>query len=98
MTQPDREMLKRFAARYIWWKTPEEAVEMPERIVAQVMDIGDFDDVQELAEAVGDEYLRHVIADAEAGMFSGKSWAYWHYRLGLAKSGETIRMRERRVA
>lgn len=98
MTQPDREMLKRFAARYIWWKTPEEAMEMPERIVAQVMDIGDFDDVRELAEAVGDEYLRRVIANAEAGMFSGKSWAYWHYRLGLAKAGETIATRERRVA
>lgn len=98
MTHPDREMLKRLAARYIWWKTPEEALEMPERIVAQVMDIGDFDDVQALAEAVGDEYLRHVVVHAEAGMFSERSWAYWNYRLGLAKPGQVIAMPERRVA
>jgi hypothetical protein len=98
MSQPDPEILKRMAARYIWWKTPEEALEMPERVVAQVMDIGDFDDVQALADAVGDEYLRQVILNGEAGMFSGRSWVYWHYRLGLANPGDEILMRIRRVA
>lgn len=98
MRQPDREMLKHYAAKYIWWKMPDEAVEMPERVVAQVMDIGDFEDVQALAEAAGDDYLRQVIAHAEAGMFSEKSWTYWHYRLGLANPGEDITMPERRVA
>jgi hypothetical protein len=98
MKQPDREMLKRYAAKYIWWKMPDEAVEMPERVVAQVMDLGDFDDVRALAEAVGDDYLRQVIANAEAGMFTKKSWVYWHYRLGLTNPGELIAMPERRVA
>jgi len=36
--------LKQFAAKYIWWKTPEEAVARPERVIAQVMNIGDYDD------------------------------------------------------
>lgn len=98
MPHPDPELLKRLAARYIWWKTPEEALEVPERIVAQVMDIGDFDDVQVLADAVGDEYLRQVVLHAEAGMFSGRSWAYWHYRLGLANPGDDLTMPTRRVA
>ena len=71
---------------------------VPERVVAQVMDIGDFDDVQALADAVGDEYLRRVILHAEAGMFSGRSWAYWHYRLGLANPGDDLTMPTRRVA
>ena len=70
---------------------------MPERVVAQVMDIGDFDDARALAEAVGDEYLRHVITHAEAGMFSRRSWVYWHYRLGLANPGDVIAMADRRV-
>lgn len=35
----DREALKSFA-KYIWWKTPDEAVAFPERLVAQVMNIG----------------------------------------------------------
>jgi hypothetical protein len=29
-----------------------------------------------------------VLARGEAGQFSARSWAYWHYRLGLAKVDE----------
>ena len=57
---------------------------MPERVMAQVMNIGDYGDVQLLANQVGDEVLRGVIAHAEAGQFNERSWTYWHYRLGLA--------------
>lgn len=47
------ESLKPLAGKYIWWKTPEEAVAMPERVMAQVMDIGDYSDVQWLVSQVG---------------------------------------------
>jgi hypothetical protein len=53
-------------------------------VIAQVMNIGDYADVQALAHQVGDEGLREVLQHAEAGQFSERSWAYWHYRLGLA--------------
>src|SRR5687768_10175897 len=84
----DRGALKRFARKYVWWKTADEAVATPERVVAQVMNIGDYEDVQALAEQVGDDYLRAVLTKAEIGQFSARSWAYWHYRLGLAEPGE----------
>ena len=80
----DQNALKQLAGKYIWWKTPDEAVTMPERVMAQVMNIGDYADVHALATRVGDDVLRGVIAHAEAGQFSERSWAYWHYRLGLA--------------
>ena len=80
----DHELLKLLASKYIWWKTPEEAIATPERVMAQVMNIGDFDDIQALARMVGDEMLRQVLTHAEAGQFDPRSWAYWHYRLGLA--------------
>ena len=51
--------------------------------MAQVMDIGDYLDVQELAKAVGEDALREVIVHAQAGQFNERSWAYWNYRLGL---------------
>ena len=60
MAPIDQNVLKRYASTYIWWKTPEDAVTMPERVVAQVMNIGDFDDMQALAREAGDEFLRHV--------------------------------------
>lgn len=57
---------------------------MPERVAAQVMNIGDYDDVQALATLVGDDYLPAVLRLGEIGQFTSRSWAYWHYRLGLA--------------
>jgi hypothetical protein len=92
------EILKRLAGKYIWWKTPEEAMKTPDRIVAQVMDLGDYDDVQALIEVFGEDRLRGVLQNAEIGQFSPKSWAYWHYRLGLAIAGEVPEMPQRRVA
>ena len=77
--------LKDFARKYVWWKTPDEALVMPERVIAQVMNMGDYQDVQKLADRVGDDTLRSVLSHAEAGQFSIRSWAYWHYRLGLAE-------------
>lgn len=84
MSYIDQDGLKRFAGKYIWWKTPDEAVAMPERVIAQVMNIGDYADVHALAALVGDDVLRAVLTHAEAGQFNERSWAYWHYRLGLA--------------
>jgi hypothetical protein len=98
MGQLDQEALKRLAGKYIWWKTPDEAVSMPERVVAQVMNIGDYDDVLALAHQVGDEYLCDVLGHAEIGQFSERSWFYWHYRLGLASPGQVPPLPIRRFA
>jgi hypothetical protein len=82
------DILKAMARKYVWWKSPDEALTMPDRVIAQVMNIGDWDDVQALASQVGDDALRHVLAHAQAGQFNARSWAYWHYRLGLCDVGE----------
>jgi hypothetical protein len=77
--------LKPLARKYVWWKTPDDAAAFPERLIAQVMNLGDYADVVALAEEVGDDTLREVLRRAEAGQFSERSWTYWHYRLGLAR-------------
>jgi len=86
------------AARYMWWKTADEALRYPQQTAAQVMNIGDWDDVQSLARVVGEDYLRAVIRTAEAGQFNARSWAYWHYRLHLAKVGTVPPLPERKIA
>lgn len=85
MVQVEQNLLKRLAGKYIWWKAPDEAVAAPEHVIAQVMNIGDYADVQALADLIGDDSLRRVLTHAEAGQFNARSWAYWHYRLGAAK-------------
>ena len=54
------------------------------RVIAQVMNIGDFEDVLALESALGDTPLRDAITQAQAGQFNARSWHFWHYRLGLA--------------
>src|SRR5260363_328132 len=68
------EALKPFASKYVWWKTPDEAVAMPERVIAQVMNMGDYADVQTLAVQVGDDARRKALNPAEAGHFKDRSW------------------------
>jgi len=98
MIQVSPEALKPLASKYIWWKTPEESVAMPERVIAQVMNIGDYFDVQSLVSQVGDETLREVLMHAEAGQFNERSWAYWHYRLGLSNVDRVPALPVRRFA
>ena len=88
-TRPEVDLeLMRLAPKYVWWESPEVAIRRPERIIAQVMNIGDFDDVQTMVSIVGDNVLRDILANAEIGQFNARSWHYWHYRLGLAHLGE----------
>lgn len=77
--------LRHLAGRYVWWKTPEEAMHFPQRVAAQVMNLGTWDDWVAMWEAVGDDYLRSVLQHAEAGQLDVRSWHYWHYRLDLAE-------------
>ena len=42
--------------------------------------------------------LREVLAHAEAGQFNERSWAYWHYRLGLARVNQVPAMPVRTFA
>jgi len=79
--------LRTLAARYIWWKTPEQAILYPDRIAAQVMNLGTWEDLTAMVETTGEEYLRGVLSRAEAGQLNPRSWHYWHYRLGLADFG-----------
>lgn len=97
MDQLDGDLLKHLGRKYVWWKTPEEAVARPHRVIAQVMTIGDYDDVLALAELVGDDVLREVLQEAEIGQFNERSWAYWHYRLGLADVDQVPAMPTRRL-
>lgn len=92
------DLLQRFARKYIWWKTPEQAAAHPNRIVAQVMNIGDYEDVQSLVRDAGVPYLREIVLHAEAGQFDARSWTYWHYRLGLSNPGEVPALPQRRFA
>lgn len=83
MTNLNSDALRPYARKYVWWKTEEEATEMPYRVIARVMNIGDYPDILAIVKLVGENTLREILKTAEIGQFRPRSWTYWHYRLGL---------------
>jgi hypothetical protein len=98
VSQDDLEFLKVLAKRYIWWKRPADAASEPRRVIAQVMNLGDWDDVRMMQQRLGDAALRDALTHAEAGQFNARSWTWWHYSLGLASVGQVPPLPVRRFA
>jgi hypothetical protein len=90
-------ILDEMSAKYIWWKTGGDRPWMTRRILAQLMDIGDYGDVLRVLDVVGEDAFRDVLCHAEAGWLNPRSWTYWHYRLGLIPPGEPVPPQPRRV-
>ena len=84
------------ARKYVWWLTPAEVGARPNLVITQTMEIGDFEDHRRLEASLGFDRLVQALRAAEPGRFSPRSWAYWHYRLGLAKPGRVPPMPRRR--
>lgn len=97
MATSEQHLMRKLAAKYVWWKSVDEALSQPERVMAQTMNIGEFDDMQALCEHLGDTRLREVLQCAEIGQFNERSRAYWHYRLRLAEPGELPALPTRRL-
>lgn len=94
-TQGYKSTLLEFAAKYIWWKDPEDAIRYPKKVISQVMNIGTLEDMSSLSELLPAEYLIGTLTSAEIGQFSDKSWGFWHYRLGLCEFGKVPAMPSR---
>jgi hypothetical protein len=86
-TESQREVLAGLAKRYVWWESSEQALHFPQRVIAHVMNVGDWDAVCTLVDALGNDPLRETLETAVIGQFSPRSWSYWHYRLGLIVPG-----------
>ncbi len=74
--------LFRVAGRLLWWISPDEALKDPMRLVAQVMSLGSWNDVETVERIWGEEVFRAVMDDAPPGLFTARRWNYWHVRLG----------------
>ena len=75
--------LERVASRLIWWKPPEEALESPNRFLAQVMTYGTVEDLAIARRHFPEAAFREVLAAAPPGVFDPRSWSYWHLVFGI---------------
>jgi hypothetical protein len=81
MTSRSR-LLASLASRYIWWRDP--APPSDDRTIAQVMNLGTYEDIRRLEHAFGPEELRAVMLRAQPGWIARKSWNFWRARLRRA--------------
>ncbi len=82
------EPIHALAKRYLWWQTSLESLKTPQRVVAQVMNLGTAEDCITLEEYFGQEAMCQALRAAEPGWFRERSWTFWHYRLGLTPWGD----------
>ncbi len=72
------DLLKDLAARYVWWRSEPEPSD--DRIVAQAMSIGIWDDICRLEAAFSPQELREIMLRAAPGWISDRSWDFWRGR------------------
>ena len=82
--------LLQVAQKYVWWKTPQEALSDQNHFIAQVMTIGTIEDCFWLLDFLGEPAFIKAIKNPPIGVFNGRSWAYWHYKLGIIKPEDTL--------
>ena len=70
--------------KYVWWQPPDETLADRRLLLAQMMTLGTADDVRWLLSRVSEEELRSVLENPPIGIFNGRSWHFWHLRLGRA--------------
>jgi hypothetical protein len=73
------DLLRDLAARYIWWR--DENAPSEDRIIAQVMNIGTYDDIRRLEAACTPGELQEIMLNAQPGWISARSWEFWRGRL-----------------
>jgi hypothetical protein len=67
--------------RLFWWNNT--ASPSPERAAAQVMVMGDWNDVAEARQLYGSDIFARVLHNPPRGLFDLKSWVFWHKKTGL---------------
>lgn len=78
------ELLMELSFSYIWWASPEESLQYPERLIAQIMNLGTLEDTVKFLLLFSLDDLKYILKIALAGWFLPKSWNFWHLRLGYA--------------
>src|SRR5438128_12452929 len=82
-------ILAEFARKYLWWEPVGGEPFSEDRIFAQTMNLGTYDDLLLLEQTVGQPRLVEIMRHAEPGWLSDRSWEFWRGRLTFA-TGQAI--------
>jgi hypothetical protein len=83
------ETIAGFSRKYLWWKPIGGSPHSEDRIIAQTMNLGTYDDILLLEQTVGQARLVEIMLHAEPGWLNDRSWEFWRGRLSFG-TGATI--------
>jgi hypothetical protein len=76
--------LEALARSYVWWTPPDRVVrEDLDYLIAQVMDLGTWEDIARLRSIVGNSRFVEVYTSPHGKRLSARSRAFWSARLGV---------------
>ncbi|HEV7602465.1 MAG TPA: hypothetical protein VGO49_19695 [Bradyrhizobium sp.] len=79
-----QETIAGFGRKYLWWEPVGGQPHSEDRIIAQTMNLGTYDDILVLEQTVGKSRLVEIMLRAEPGWISDRSWEFWRGRLSFA--------------
>jgi hypothetical protein len=78
------EVIAALQPRYVWWELDGSAIDRRRRVLAQIMDLGTYDDIRAIEAVFDRDELVDVLAHAQPGWLSARSWDFWRGRLSLS--------------
>ncbi len=69
--------IKELARRYLWWDAIAKDGHSLDRMIAQIMHLGTYDDIRTLESLVNPDALATVMRGSAAGWFDDRSWDFW---------------------
>lgn len=78
------DVIAEFGRKYLWWEPVGGVPFSEDRIIAQTMNLGTYDDILLLEQTVGKARLVEIMKHAEPGWISDRSWEFWRGRLSFA--------------
>jgi hypothetical protein len=73
-----------FGRKYLWWEPVDGQPHSEDRIIAQTMNLGTYEDILLLEQMVGKPRLVEIMLRAEPGWINERSWEFWRGRLSFA--------------
>ena len=91
------DLIVELGRKYLWWEPIGDEPHSEERVIAQAMNLGTFDDIRRLEKTLGTDRLAKVMLQAEPGWISDRSWEFWRGRLSIALGRELPEEAPRRM-
>ncbi|TPQ32401.1 hypothetical protein C2U70_22045 [Bradyrhizobium guangdongense] len=79
-----KNLIDSLGRKYLWWRPVDGQAFPDDRIIAQVMNLGTYDDILALETAFGQARLAAIMVHAGPGWFNDRSWEFWRGRLTFA--------------